>query len=62
VTSQPLARHLLRGRDLADVRYAQPLTVADMAAAAGLSPSHFSREFKRAFGEFPPPVPADPAS
>ena len=50
---QPLARHLLRARDLADARYAEPLTVADMARAAGLSPSHFSREFKRVFGESP---------
>jgi len=46
-------RHLLRARDLADVRYAEPLTVADMAAAAGLSPAHFSRAFQRAFGESP---------
>jgi AraC-like DNA-binding protein len=38
---------------MADVRYNQPLTVADMAAAAGLSPAHFSREFKRVFGESP---------
>jgi AraC-like DNA-binding protein len=53
VTSQPLARHLLRARDLADVRYAERLTVADMARAAGLSPAYFSREFKRAFGESP---------
>jgi AraC-like DNA-binding protein len=53
VTAQPLARHLLRARDLADTRYAEPLTVADMAAAAGLSPAYFSREFKRAFGESP---------
>jgi transcriptional regulator GlxA family with amidase domain len=51
--SQPLARHLLRARDLADARYAEPLTVADMAAAAGLSPAHFSRVFKRTFGESP---------
>ena len=29
------------------------LTVADMAGAAGLSAAHFSREFKRAFGESP---------
>lgn len=51
--AQPLARHLLRARDLADARYAEPLTVADMAGAAGLSPAHFSREFKRVFGESP---------
>jgi len=51
--TQPLARHLLRARDLADARYAEPLTVADLARAAGLSPAHFSREFKRAFGESP---------
>lgn len=53
MSPQPLARHLLRARDLADARYAEPLTVADMARAAGLSPAHFSREFKRAFGESP---------
>ncbi|MDR0342692.1 MAG: AraC family transcriptional regulator [Nocardiopsaceae bacterium] len=53
MTSQPLARHLLRARDLADSRYAEPLTVADLARAAGLSGAHFSREFKRAFGESP---------
>ena len=47
------ARHLLRARDLADCRYAEPLTVADLARAAGLSPAHFSREFRRAFGEAP---------
>src|SRR6266480_6812957 len=51
--TRPLARHLLRARDLADARYAEPLTVADMARAAGLSPAHFSREFRRAFGEPP---------
>jgi AraC-like DNA-binding protein len=53
VTVQPLSRHLLRARDLADARYAEPLTVADMAAAAGLSPAYFSSQFKRAFGESP---------
>jgi AraC-like DNA-binding protein len=49
----PPARHLLRARDLADARYAEPLPVDDLAAAAGLSRAHFSREFKRAFGESP---------
>jgi AraC-like DNA-binding protein len=49
----PPARHLLRARDLADARYSERLTVDDMAAAAGLSRAHFSREFRRAFGESP---------
>ena len=49
----PPARHLLRAKDLADARYAERLDVDDMAAAAGLSRAHFSREFRRAFGETP---------
>ncbi len=49
----PPVRHLLRARDLADARYFEPLTVADLARAAGSSPAHFSREFQRAFGESP---------
>ncbi|HEX3735321.1 MAG TPA: AraC family transcriptional regulator [Solirubrobacterales bacterium] len=49
----PPARHLLRARDLADARYFEPLGVDDMAGAAGLSRAHFSREFRRAFGESP---------
>jgi AraC-like DNA-binding protein len=49
----PPARHLLRARDLADARYYQPLTVDDLARAAGLSRAHFSREFRRVFGEPP---------
>ena len=49
----PLARHLLRAKDLADARYFEALTVADLASAAGLSPAYFSREFRRAFGESP---------
>src|SRR3954469_11753802 len=49
----PTARHLLRARDLADARYFEPLDVDDLARAAGLSRAHFSREFRRAFGEPP---------
>ncbi|MEV0651135.1 helix-turn-helix transcriptional regulator [Phytomonospora sp. NPDC050363] len=49
----PPARHLLRARDLADARYADGLTVAGLARAAGLSRAHFSQEFRRAFGETP---------
>ena len=49
----PRDRHLLRAKDLADARYADPLGVDDLAAAAGLSRAHFSREFRRAFGVSP---------
>ncbi len=47
------ARHLLRAKDLMDARYSEPLDVAATAAAARLSPAHFSREFRREFGETP---------
>ena len=46
-------RQLLRAKDLADARYAEPLDVRALARAARLSPAHFSREFRRAFGESP---------
>jgi AraC-like DNA-binding protein len=49
----PPARHLLRAKDLMDARYREPLDVPALAAAARLSPAHFSREFRRAFGETP---------
>src|ERR1700709_2879557 len=49
----PPERHLLRAKDLADARYAEPLGVDDLAKAAGLSRAHFSREFRGAFGESP---------
>ena len=49
----PSARHLLRAKDLADARYREPLDVAALARAAHLSPAHFSREFRRTFGETP---------
>ncbi len=49
----PPSRFLLRARDHVDAHYAEPLTVADLAAVAHLSPAHFSRQFRRAFGESP---------
>jgi AraC-like DNA-binding protein len=53
MTPVPPARHLLRARDLVDGCYAEPIGVKEMAAAAGLSRAHFSREFRRTFGESP---------
>jgi transcriptional regulator GlxA family with amidase domain len=49
----PPARHLLRAKDLMDARYREPLDVPALARAARLSPAHFSREFRRTFGETP---------
>lgn len=49
----PPARYLLRAKDLVDARYAEPITVDDLAAVAGLSRAHFSRMFSRTFGESP---------
>jgi len=53
VIAVPPTRHLLRAKDLADARYREPLDVRTLARAAHLSPAHFSREFRRAFGEPP---------
>ena len=47
------ARHLLRAKDLVDARYREPLDVRALAHTAKLSPAHFSREFRRTFGESP---------
>lgn len=49
----PPARYLMRAKDLVDARYAEAITVSDLAAAAGLSRAHFSRMFTRTFGESP---------
>jgi transcriptional regulator GlxA family with amidase domain len=55
LSSEELANlaHLRRARDLMDRDYAQPLDVAAMSKAALMSPAHFSRSFKEAYGETP---------
>jgi transcriptional regulator GlxA family with amidase domain len=53
VKAAPLARHLLRARDLMDSGYAEPLDLEALARIAGVSPRHFSRSFRRTFGETP---------
>ena len=45
--------HLRRAKDLVDRAYAEPLDVAALAREAHVSPAHFSRRFKEAFGESP---------
>ena len=45
--------HLRRARDFMDREYARPLDVPTMARAALMSPAHFSRQFRVAFGESP---------
>ncbi len=44
---------LRRARDLIDREYAAPLDVPTVAARALMSPAHFSRLFRAAYGETP---------
>jgi transcriptional regulator GlxA family with amidase domain len=44
---------LRRARDLMDRDYAKPLDVPALARVALMSPGHFSRSFRAAFGETP---------
>ena len=53
MTLVPADRHLLRARDLIDVRYPEPLDLDALANAACMSRWHFVRSFRRAFGETP---------
>lgn len=45
--------HLRQARDLMDREYAEPLDVPAMARTALMSPAHFSRKFRAAYGETP---------
>jgi AraC-like DNA-binding protein len=55
MTPQEIAdlAHLRRAHDLIDREYARPLDVPAMASAALMSPAHFSRKFRAAYGETP---------
>jgi AraC-like DNA-binding protein len=55
VTPEELAdlAHLRRARDRMDREYAEPLDVPTMARTAHMSPAHFSRKFRAAYGETP---------
>lgn len=44
---------LRRAKDLIDREYAEPLDVPTMAGKALMSPAHFSRQFRAAYGETP---------
>ena len=44
---------LRRARDAMDRDYAKPLDVAALARVALMSPSHFTRQFRAAYGESP---------
>jgi AraC-like DNA-binding protein len=46
-------KRLRQARDLIDREYARPLDVPALARAAFMSPGHFSRQFRAAFGETP---------
>lgn len=55
VTPEELANlvHLRRARDLMDREYYRPLDVPTLARAALMSPAHFARQFRAAYGEAP---------
>lgn len=51
--SEDVNRRLLRARDAMDRRYAEQIDVTDVALVAHMSRAHFTREFRRVFGETP---------
>lgn len=55
MTPEELANlvHVRKARDHIDRNFAQPLDVPSMARAALMSPAHFSRKFRAAYGETP---------
>jgi AraC-like DNA-binding protein len=52
-TREEAYRRLYWARDYVDAAFAEPLTIATLARVACLSPFHFQRLFRAAFGETP---------
>ena len=52
-TRAELYRRLHLAKEYADSAFDAPLTLDDLAGAAGLSPNHLLRTFKQAFGQTP---------
>jgi AraC-like DNA-binding protein len=52
-TREELYRRLCRAREHLAASFTEPLTLAEMARIACLSPTHFLRTFKQAFGQTP---------
>lgn len=52
-TRRELMQRLLRARDFAHSCFGEPLLLSDLARVACLSPSHFLRSFRQAFGITP---------
>ncbi|MFC9285011.1 helix-turn-helix transcriptional regulator [Streptomyces collinus] len=52
MTLEDLVR-LRRVRDRMDREYAEPLDMAELARGAHMSPGHFQRSFRKAYGETP---------
>jgi len=51
-SSRP-ASGVTKARDFIDRHYARPLTIDRLSSLAGLSPFHFIRAFRQAFGQTP---------
>src|SRR5256714_8090028 len=52
-TREELYRRVCRARDYASALFAEPITLADLARAACLSPNHILRSFRQVFGQTP---------
>lgn len=52
-TRRELCRQVLRGKELMDSQFNEPLTIAQIAGAAGMSEYHFFRLFKQVIGSTP---------